>query len=878
MEKMGLNEIREKYLRFFESKEHLILPSFSLIPKNDKSLLLISAGMAPLKPYFTGQEVPPKERITTCQKCIRTGDIERVGKTARHATFFEMLGNFSFGDYFKEGAISWAWEFVTEVLKLPQDRLWVTIYLDDDEAFEIWNKKVGVPAEKIVRMGKEDNFWEIGVGPCGPCSEIYFDRGEDKGCGKPDCAIGCDCDRFVEFWNLVFTQFDKDEEGNYSLLEKPNIDTGMGLERIATIMQGVDTIFDVDTMKNIRDQVCKVAKVQYGKDASTDSSVRLITDHIRSVTFMVSDGILPSNEGRGYVLRRLLRRAARHGKLLGVDNTFLWDLCDVVIDNSKHAYIELGEKKDYIKKVIKLEEERFDQTIDQGMIILNDYIQELKKNSKAVMTGDKAFKLYDTYGFPIELTLEILEEQGISIDIDGFNSEMTVQKERARAAREETNYMGADMDIFTTLPAEMVTTFNGYHDTVSKGRILALIKDNETVDNAHAGDEVTVILDNTALYPEMGGQIGDTGFIEGSNFRLMVTGSKKTSNNKIIHTGRVLEGTLSVDDEATAIVDSLRRGDIARNHTATHLLHAALKQVLGNHVEQSGSLVTDERLRFDFTHFEALSKDELKKIEDMVNEKILESLDVVTTETAIEEARRMGATALFGEKYGAVVRVVKAGNFSMELCGGTHVFNTSAIGLFKILSEGGVAAGIRRIEAVTGKGVLRYIAELDETLHSTAALLKGTVKDVPRRVENLLSELKDKDKEISDMKSKMSLGALDEIISSAKEIKGIKIVADRMDTDIESLRNLGDKLRDKLGKSLIVLASNKDGKINILAMASKDAVNAGVHCGNIVREVAKMTGGSGGGKPDIAQAGGKDPEKINKALESVYSLVSDVLK
>lgn len=878
MEKMGLNQIREKYLKFFESKEHLVLPSFSLIPRNDKSLLLISAGMAPLKPYFTGQEIPPSKRVTTCQKCIRTGDIERVGKTARHATFFEMLGNFSFGDYFKESAIPWSWEFVTEVLKLPKDKLWITIYLDDDEAFEIWNKKVGIPPERVVRMGKEDNFWEIGVGPCGPCSEIYFDRGESKGCGKPDCAIGCDCDRFVEFWNLVFTQFDRDEEGNYNRLAKPNIDTGMGLERIATIMQGVDTIFEVDTMKNILDEVSKVAEVKYGEDSKRDSSLRLITDHIRSVTFMVSDGIIPSNEGRGYVLRRLLRRAARHGKLLGVEKSFLWDLCDVVIENSSKAYPELEEKKEYIKKVIKLEEERFAETIDQGINILSDYVKELKSQDKTVLSGDKVFKLYDTYGFPVELTLEILEETSMAVDLDGFNREMNAQRERARSAREETNFMGSDVDIYSTLPADMLTRFSGYNNTISSGKVLAVIRNNQIIEQASEGEDVTVVLDNTSFYPEMGGQIGDKGYIEGANSRVEVLNCRKTTNGKILHFGKILNGTVSVKDNVTTIVDIERRTDIERNHTATHLLHTALRHVLGNHVEQSGSLVTEDRLRFDFTHFEALSPESLKKVEKLVNDKIMESLSLNAIETSIDEARRMGAMALFGEKYGALVRVVKAGDFSMELCGGTHVANTSVIGLFKVISEGGIAAGVRRIEAITGKGVLQYIESQDNTLKEIASVLKTTPRDIAKRAEAVMLELKEKDKEIDNLRLKMTADTAGSLIESAREIKGVKVITASVALDVDGLRNLGDKLKDKLGKSIVVLASNKDNKITFISMSSKDAISAGAHSGNIIKEVAKIAGGGGGGKPEMAQAGGKDPNKINEALDAVYNIVENMIK
>ncbi|CDF58257.1 alanine--tRNA ligase [Thermobrachium celere] len=878
MNYMGLNEIREKYLSFFESKGHLRLPSFSLVPQNDKSLLLINAGMAPLKPYFTGQEVPPRKRVTTCQKCIRTGDIERVGKTARHGTFFEMLGNFSFGDYFKEEATAWAWEFATEVLKLPKDRLYVSIYEEDDEAFEIWTKKVGVPADRIYRMGKEDNFWEIGQGPCGPCSELYFDRGEDKGCGKPDCKVGCDCDRFIEFWNLVFTQFNKEEDGTYSRLENPNIDTGMGLERIATIMQGVDSIFEVDTIKAILDKVCEVANYKYNTDEAKDVSVRVITDHIRSVTFMVSDGILPSNEGRGYVLRRLLRRAARHGKLLGINKAFLYNICDVVIENSKTAYPELEEKRDFIKKVIKLEEERFDETIDQGLSILNQYIEELKAQNKNVLDGESAFKLYDTYGFPIELTIEILDEHNIKVDMQGFEKEMEAQKERARSAREETNYMGTDIDIYATLPAELTTEFVGYTSTEGNGEVLYIVKDGNFTDNAVEGDEVTLILDKTTFYPEMGGQIGDTGFILGEGFEIEVLDCKKTHNNKIIHVCKVTRGEVRKGSLVTTKVNVSRRMSIARNHTATHLLHKALREILGTHVEQSGSLVADDRLRFDFTHFEALSHEELHKVEQLVNEKILEALNVETIETSLEEAKKMGATALFGEKYGSTVRVVRAGNFSMELCGGTHVSNTSSIGMFKIVSEGGVAAGIRRIEAVTGKGAIDYVNNIELTLNEVAKALKTTNKEIVRKAEALVNELKGKEREIEALKSKMANSMSDEIVNSAKDINGVKVAVAKVDLDADGLRTLGDRLKEKLGTCVIVLGSNKEGKVVFVSMASKDAVQKGAHAGNIIKEVAKVAGGGGGGRPDIAQAGGRDASKIDEALNKAFEIVETMIK
>lgn len=875
---LGANEIREKYLSFFESKGHLRAPSFSLVPHNDKSLLLINAGMAPLKAYFTGQEVPPKNRMATCQKCVRTGDIERVGKTSRHATFFEMLGNFSFGDYFKEDAIPWAWEFVTKVLEIPKNRLFVTIYLEDDEAYDIWARTTDIDPKRIFRLGKEDNFWEHGQGPCGPCSEIHFDRGEGAITTAEEFVKASDEDRVVEFWNLVFTQFDKDEEGNYNKLKNPNIDTGMGLERMATIMQGVNSIFEIDTMKNILNEVCSVANSKYGIDGKTDVSLRLITDHIRSVTFLVSDGILPSNEGRGYVLRRLLRRAARHGKLLGIKDAFLWELCDVVIDNSKEAYPELEEKKDYIKKIIKLEEERFDETIDQGIGILNQYIEELKSTKKEILSGEKIFKLYDTYGFPFELTQEILEENGLGTDMDGFNREMKEQRERARAAREETNLLGRDIDVYSTLPHEMSTEFLGYNNFDSEGSVLAIIKNGEIVESAASGDEVSLIVDNTSFYAEMGGQVGDKGIIASDGVEIIIEDCKKSANGKIIHVGKIIKGKIEVGNRVITKVDRERRLDIAKNHTATHLLHSALKMVLGNHVEQAGSLVTPDRLRFDFTHFEGISPDNLKEIERLVNKKIMEALIVNTVEASIDEARKMGATALFGEKYGSVVRVVKAGDFSMELCGGTHVVNTATIGLFKILSEGGVAAGVRRIEAITGNSSVKYVEELEDDHKNIAGILKTTPKDIGRRVEGLLVELKEKEKELEALKSNMAAGAAEDIINSARDIKGVKVVTAVVDTDVDGLRELGDRLRDKLGKSAILLASTKDDKITFIAMLSKDAISSGAHAGNIIKEVAKIAGGGGGGRPDMAQAGGKDKSKVKEALEAAYGVIEGMIK
>jgi len=879
MQKLGVNEIREKYLSFFESKGHLRLPSFSLIPQNDASLLLINAGMAPLKPYFTGKEKPPRKRVTTCQKCIRTPDIERVGKTARHGTFFEMLGNFSFGDYFKREAITWAWEFVTEVLRLPVDRLWVSIYEEDEEAFEIWTKVVGVSPDRMVRMGKEDNFWEIGTGPCGPCSEIYFDRGPETGCGSADCSVGCDCDRFVEFWNLVFTQFDKDEEGNYHRLPNPNIDTGMGLERLAAIMQGVNSLFEVDTVKNIMEHVSRIANVKYGDSPETDVSLRVITDHIRSTTFMVSDGILPSNEGRGYVLRRLLRRAARHGKLLGIEKPFLYKISETVIRESKDAYPELEEKRDYIKKVIRIEEERFDETIDQGLNILNQYIEELKATGNNMLSGDKAFKLYDTYGFPIDLTKEILTEQGFKVDEEGFDKEMSVQRERARAARHDEASAGWDDNVYTKMDKSIVTEFIGYDQFTSVSKVLAVVKDDCQVNQAVEGDSVVVLLDKTPFYGESGGQVGDTGVLENDGVKIKVTDCKKIGDGKILHMCEVIKGNVAVGDEITATIDMDRRKSISRNHSATHLLHKALRNVLGDHVAQSGSLVAPDRLRFDFSHFSAIDKEELKKVEMEVNKVILESLPVDIKEMPVDEARKLGATALFGEKYGDVVRVVKMGGYSLELCGGCHVSSTSQIGSFKILSESGVAAGVRRIEAVTGLGVLEYIDTKESVLNEVAEVLKSSSADVVKKAESLLSELKNAQKEIDALRSKLSLSSVHDLLAKAVDVNEIKVVTAKVDEmDMESLRNMADALRDKLQSGVVVLATVKDDKVNFIAAATKDVVAKGIHSGNIIREVAKTAGGGGGGRPDMAQAGGKDPSKIDEALNKALEIIQSQIK
>jgi len=876
MQKFGLNELREKYLSFFESKEHLRLSSFSLVPQNDPSILLINAGMTPLKPYFTGEQKPPRNRVTTCQKCIRTPDIERVGKTARHGTYFEMLGNFSFGNYFKKEAIAWAWEFATMDLKMPKDKLWVTIYLEDDEAFEIWNKDIGLSPERIVRLGKEDNFWEHGTGPCGPCSEIHFDRGEEKGCGKPDCKPGCDCDRYMEFWNLVFTQFNKDENGNYTPLEKKNIDTGMGLERLACVMQGVDSLFEVDTVRNILDYVCKTTNTIYGKDAETDISIRVITDHIRSTTMMISDGIMPSNEGRGYVLRRLLRRAARHGKLLGLDKPFLSDVADVVINESKAAYSELAEKADYIKKVIRIEEERFESTIDQGLAILNEYIKELKAENKKEVPGTMVFKLHDTYGFPLDLTREIAEENNLLIDETGFKNEMEAQKNKAREALKSKEGSAWTQENNLKLPGEFKNKFLGYETTQCDANIAYILKDDELVKSAMEGDKVLILLDKTPFYAESGGQIGDTGFVKTKTGIARVEDCKKTHEGYHIHVGIIEKGLLEVDSSATAVVDVTRRKAIARNHTATHLLHKALRGNLGSHVAQAGSLVDDQKLRFDFTHFEPISEEALMSIEDEINSKILEDLPVNTEEMPIDVAREKGAVALFGEKYGHIVRVVQAGDYSTELCGGTHMTSTAGIGFIKIIGETGIAAGTRRIEAVTGYSSLEYFKEKEMLLKDITGALKVNPQDSVKKIEALNAEIKSSHKELEELRSKLVGSKVDEILSTALNINGITLITAKFDKmDMDTLRNTGDTLKNRINEEagVIVLAAEQDGKVNFIVTATKKAIEKGIHSGNIIREAAKVTGGGGGGRPDMAQAGGKDPSKIEAAFAKVVSLI-----
>ena len=872
MKKYGVNELRSMFLSFFESKEHLKLNSFSLIPHNDNSLLLINSGMAPLKPYFTGQEVPPRRRVTTCQKCIRTGDIENVGKTARHGTFFEMLGNFSFGDYFKEEAITWTWEFLTEVVGLDKDRLYPSVYLDDDQAFDIWNKKIGVDADRIFKFGKEDNFWEHGAGPCGPCSEVYYDRGERFGCGKPDCKVGCDCDRYMEVWNNVFTQFENDGKGNYTELVQKNIDTGMGLERLAVVVQDVDSIFDVDTIKALRDKVCELAGVTYQTDDKKDVSIRLITDHIRSVTFMTSDGILPSNEGRGYVLRRLLRRAARHGRLLGIKGNFLAELSRTVIEVSKDAYPELAEKQAHIFATLDTEEKNFNKTIDQGLSILATYQEELQASGTKVLSGEKAFKLYDTYGFPIDLTKEILEEAGISVDEDGFASEMKQQKERARNARKVSNYMGADATVYEQLDTSVSTVFDGYDKTELTSKVYAITK-NESEDTSVVcdflsdGDTGSIITMETPFYGTMGGQSGDKGVISTANGTFVVEDTIHIVGNKIAHIGYMESGEMNVGDEVSLSVDTERRALTCRNHSATHLLQKALKTVLGDHVEQAGSYVDADRLRFDFTHNQALSKEELSKVEELVNQKISEEIPVTTAVMSLDEAKATGAMALFGEKYGDSVRVVSMGDFSKELCGGTHVDNTGAISTFKIISEQGVAAGVRRIEAFTSSGAMAYYTELETTLKAAAAAAKSEPAKLAEKIEAMLAEIKALQNENKSLKDKLAKNAAGDSLAAAEDVGGIKVLPVSMkDVDMNALRNLGDDFKNKLGSAVVILASEAEGKVNLIVTATDDAVSKGAHAGNIIKKIAPMVGGGGGGRPNMAQAGGKDASGIDAAL------------
>ena len=878
MRAYGVNELRKMYLEFFESKGHLALKSFSLVPKNDNSLLLINAGMAPLKPYFTGQEVPPRTRVTTCQKCIRTGDIENVGKTARHGTFFEMLGNFSFGDYFKHEAIAWSWEFLTEVIGLDPDRLYPSVYEDDDEAFEIWEKEIGIAPERIFRFGKEDNFWEHGAGPCGPCSEIYYDRGEKYGCGSPDCTVGCDCDRYMEVWNNVFTQFENDGHNHYTELENKNIDTGMGLERLAVVVQEVDSIFDVDSIKAIRDEICKVAGVTYGTDHETDVSIRVITDHIRSATFMLSDGITPSNEGRGYVLRRLIRRAARHGRLLGIEGSFLAKLSAEVINGSKAGYPELEEKKEFIFKVLTNEENQFNKTIDQGLRILGDMEEEMKAAGEKTLSGENAFKLYDTYGFPLDLTKEILEEKGYGIDEEGFQKAMEEQRVKARTAREVTNYMGADATVYDEIDVNVTTKFEGYDHLTYDSEITVLTTEKEIVTSLVEGQKGTVFVKETPFYATMGGQEGDCGVIETANGKFVVEDTIKLRGGKFGHVGRMESGMLSTGETVTLKVNEQARRDTEKNHSATHLLQKALKTVLGSHVEQKGSLVTPDRLRFDFAHFQAMTPEEIAQTETLVNKEIQAALPVVTDVMDIEEAKKSGAMALFGEKYDQKVRVVSMGDFSKELCGGTHVKNTSSIMLFKIVSEAGIAAGVRRIEALTGNGVIEYYKKQETMLQEVAKALKAQPAEITEKITHLQAEVKSLQSENESLKSKLAQGSLGDVMNQIVDVKGVKLLAAKVEgVDMNGLRDLGDQLKEKIGEGVVVLAAVNGGKVNLLAMATDAAQKAGAHAGNLIKGVAAIVGGGGGGRPNMAQAGGKNPEKADEAVKAAAGILEQQL-
>jgi alanyl-tRNA synthetase len=835
--------------------------------------------MAPLKPYFTGLQEPPKKRITTCQKCVRTGDIENVGITSRHCTFFEMLGNFSFGDYFKKEIIPWAWEFLTEVLKMPKEKLYVTIYLDDDEAYEFWTTLTDVDKSHIFRLGKEDNFWEHGAGPCGPCTEIHFSRTDEVPTNSEEFSALSDADKIIEVWNLVFTQFDGDGKGNYEKLASTNIDTGMGLERLSVVMQNKNSVFEIDTLENILSEVSKLANIKYGEDSKSDISLRIITDHIRSITFMISDDVMPSNEGRGYVLRRLLRRAARHGKTLGINDAYLCNLCDVVIRDSKEAYPELEAKKEYIKKVIKIEEDKFRETLDSGMEILNGFIGELKENKETVLKGADGFKLYDTFGFPMELTKEILEDEGLSLDEDAFNEEMKIQRERARSARKVSNYMGADVKTLDAIPADIETIFDGYDNDALNAEVKCLIEGEDFVESITEGNKAIVVTDVTPLYAEMGGQIGDTGFIFNDGFRAQVVDTKKNIGGKIVHFVEVLSGELKTGDKVTIEVDKERRENIKRNHTATHLLDKALVTVLGSHVHQAGSYVSHDRLRFDFSHFEAMTEDEITKVEDLVNEAITSVTTVVTQVMDLQEAKNSGAIGIFDDKYSDKVRVVMAGEYSKELCGGTHIDNTGKIGLFKIISESGIAAGTRRIEAVVGKEAYKLVNEKKDLLKEASSKLKCSEKELLSKLDQQAKELKEKDKEIAVLKSKFAAMGIDDIIASAKNVNDVNVVAYELkDVDGDALRDVCEKVRDKVEKSIVLLMSANAGKVTICAMAAKDAVAKGAHCGKLIKEVSAILGGGGGGRPDMAQAGGKLPEKIQDAIEEAYKIVGTLVK
>ncbi len=876
MQWMGLNEIREKYLSFFESKEHLRMPSFSLVPQGDKSLLLINAGMAPLKKYFTGELTPPRNRVTTCQKCIRTPDIESVGITARHGTYFEMLGNFSFGDYFKHEATRWAWEFCTEVMEMPKDRIYISVYLEDDEAFDIWTKEIGIPEDHMVRFGKADNFWEHGAGPCGPCSELYFDRGEKYGCGSPDCKVGCECDRYIEFWNLVFTQFENDGNGNYTKLKSCNIDTGMGLERLACIMQDVDNIFEVDTVQNIMKHVMEISGIKYHENEKNDISLRVITDHIRSTTFMIGDGVMPSNEGRGYVLRRLLRRAARHGRLLGIQGTFLSNVCETVINENANAYPNLVEKHDLIVKVIKAEEESFNKTIDTGLNLLENIIENM--DSK-VLSGADAFKLQDTFGFPIDLTKELLEERGMSVDIDEYKRLYAESRAAARAARKDAGaeaWKGGQ----ASLKDVETTEFLGYTDYACNATVKALIADGERTDVITADSNAVIVLDKTVFYGESGGQAGDTGIIKTANAVFEVTATNKTPDGIVLHIGKIIDGdSISVGDGVAAEIGVKEREAAARNHTAAHLLQAALRETLGSHVEQAGQLVNSNVMRFDFTHFSALTSDELAVIENKVNEIILSAVSVVKAEMPIDEAKKLGAMALFGEKYGDIVRVVKVGEFSTELCGGTHVNNTGELGLFKIISESSVAAGVRRIEAVTGFGVLDYIAKDTALIRNTAASMKlANVSELDKKANSLMADLKSKEKEIEQLRAELSQLKTGDLMSNSVDVKGVTLIATTVEgVNPGDLRGMCDKVKENADAVAVICGVN-GSSANFACACGANAVAKGAHAGNIVKAVSKIAGGSGGGRPDSAMAGTKDVSNIKAAMDSVAEILGEMIK
>ena len=874
MEKRGLNELRELFLSYFESKGHLRLPSFSLVPQNDASILLINAGMTPMKPWFKGEEEPPRRRVCTCQKCIRTGDIDNVGKTARHGTYFEMLGNFSFGDYFKKEAIAYSWEFLTQVLEIDPQRLYPSVYLDDDESFEIWNKQIGIPADRIFRFGKEDNFWEHGSGPCGPCSEIYYDRGPEYGCGKPDCTVGCDCDRYMEIWNNVFSQFDNDGHGNYTELKQKNIDTGMGLERLACVMQGVNSLFEVDTVMNITRHVSRLTGAEYGQSRERDVSLRVITDHIRSATFMICDGILPSNEGRGYVLRRLLRRAARHGKLLGVDKPFLFEVVDTVIQENGHHYTELKERRDYIVRVVRVEEENFAKTIDGGLKIFREMLEGHRAKGEKTFSGADAFKLYDTYGFPIDLTQEMVEEAGMSVDKEAFDQLMQEQKARAREARKALGDLGwAGVEFGKDIPE---TQFVGYEKLVTDGKLLAIVAEEELRDEVVAGTDAILVLDQTTMYAEMGGQVGDHGMIEGPGGVFQVSNVQKNKGGKFMHYGMVKSGVFKLGDTVTVSVDAQRRKAIRRAHSATHLLHEALKRVLGDHVHQAGSLVEPDRLRFDFTHFEAITAEQLAQIDAIVNDAVLEGYPIVTEVLPIWEAKKKGAVAMFGEKYGDVVRVVEMGDFSMEFCGGTHLDNTAQVGPFRVKSESSIASGVRRIEATVGKLSLEVMNKNQEMLFHAAQVLKTTPGDLAAKVEQQVAETKELRHALDKIKAEASLGEARQFLMSAKEVKGLKVLTvNKNGLDANALRRMGDFLRDKEPGVVAVLSSVNGEKVTFLAVCGKEAVARGLKAGDLVKLVAGICGGKGGGKPDSAMGGGTDVLKVDDALAAVDDFVAE---